>query len=200
MRDKIIKAARNLMSHEGMEGVSIRKIAGLIEYSPAIVYHYFINKEEIIETIISEDYGRILKALSSLQTHGKTPEEKLRESAAGYISLAVQMGDSYKNMMQNGSSAVLAHTSVLQQGAAKERPSIAMLCEVLREFPSLSNRSEAELESAAQAVWSLVFGLTMRFIVENTEERQRQRLTEQAVDLIVRALEDGNPYGAGQSS
>ncbi|HEX2924955.1 MAG TPA: TetR/AcrR family transcriptional regulator [Ruminiclostridium sp.] len=194
MQDKILQAARKLMSIEGEQGVSIRKIAGMIEYSPANIYHYFKNKDEIIERIMSDDYRMIMHALSSLQTKEKTPEEKLRESAASYISLAVEMGDSYKNMMKNSSPSVLAHTSVLYKGAAAERPSIAMLCAVLREFPALSGSSEAELEAAAQVIWSVAFGLSMRFIVEKVEEQQRMNLINWAIDLIVRSLESDNEH------
>ena len=49
MRAEIIKAAREIIGNEGVDKVSIRKIAAKIEYSPAIIYHYFGNKEEIIE-------------------------------------------------------------------------------------------------------------------------------------------------------
>lgn len=194
IRNKILQAARKLMSAEGAEGVSIRKIAEMIEYSPSNIYHYFKNKEDIIEKIISDDYGMILKALSTLKTKGKTPKEKMRESAASYISLAVEMGDSYKNMMQNSSPAVLAHTAVLHKGAAAERPSIAMLCKVLHEFSALSNSSDAELEAVAQVIWSIAFGLSMRFIVENVEEQQRLCLVNQAIELIVRSLESNSEH------
>ncbi len=194
MQDKILQAARKLMSDEGTLGVSIRKIASMIEYSPANIYHYFKNKDEIIEKIISDDYRMIMQALSALQTKEKTPVEKLRESAVSYISLAVEMGESYKNMMQNSSPSILAHTSVLHKGAAAERPFIAMLCGALREFPTLSDSSDADLETAAQVIWSIAFGLSMRFIVEKVEEQQRMKLINRAIDLIVRSLESDHEY------
>jgi AcrR family transcriptional regulator len=53
MREDILKAARKLMNSEGVENISVRKIAGMIEYSPAIIYHYFKNKEEIIGKMIA---------------------------------------------------------------------------------------------------------------------------------------------------
>jgi AcrR family transcriptional regulator len=52
MREDILNAAREIVSSSGVDGISIRKIAGMIEYSRTIIYHYFKNKEEIIEILI----------------------------------------------------------------------------------------------------------------------------------------------------
>lgn len=193
MRAKILNAARKIVCSLGTEGISIRKIADMIEYSPAIIYHYFKNKEEIMERLIEEDYRKILEALSSFQAQDKTPEERLRESSKNFIELAVAMGDTYKSMMLNNSPPVLAHTSVLQKGASAERPAIAMLCGTLRELPGFGAMDDARVELTAQVIWSTAFGLALRLIVEKVDEAQRQRLIDYAADFVLRAL--NNPAG-----
>lgn len=194
MREEILKAAREIIACEGVENVSIRKIAGKIEYSPAIIYHYFSNKEEIIEKLIEENYAEIVKSLSSLQSEGKTPAEKLSESARNFILLAAKMGSVYQSMMLNNSPAILAHTSVLQKGAAAERPAIAALCKILREFPTLTDCDDSEIEGTAQIIWSTAFGLALRLNVENVDEEQRLRLIDRAVKLILWAVENNSPH------
>jgi AcrR family transcriptional regulator len=190
MRETILTAAREIVSSSGVDGISIRKIAGMIEYSPAIIYHYFKNKEEIVEILIEENYRKILTALSSFNTSDKTPEEKLRESSKSFIMLAVQMGDAYKSIMLNDSETVLAHTSVLQRGAAYERPAIAMLCKALRELPGFNEKADTQVELTAQIIWSLAFGLSLRLIVEQVDDVQRQRLIEHTADFILSALKN----------
>ena len=190
MREDILNAAREIVSNSGVDGISIRKIAGMIEYSPAIIYHYFKNKEEIVEKLIEENYRKILGALSSLKSCKKTPEEKLKESSKNFIMLAVQMGDTYKSMMLNDSATVLAHTSVLQRGAACERPAIAMLCEALRELPSFTEKDDAQVELTAQIIWSLAFGLSLRLIVEQVDDAQRRRLIDHTADFVLFALKN----------
>lgn len=188
MREKILNAAREIVKSDGLESISIRKIAEIIEYSPAIIYHYFKNKEEIIEKLIEESYSKILKSLSSLKTGDGTAEEKLRESCKSFITLAVQMGDSYKSVMLNDSPTVLSQTSVLQRGAAHERPAISMLCAALREFPDFSGEDDVQIELTAQIIWSAAFGLALRLIIEHIDESQRQRLIEKTADFILSAL------------
>lgn len=190
MRETILNAAREIVNNSGVDGISIRKIAGMIEYSPAIIYHYFKNKEEIIEILIEENYHKILAALSSFNTSDKTPEEKLRESSKSFIMLAVQMEDAYKSIMLNNSETVLTHTSVLQQGAAYERPVIAMLCRALRELPGFNEKTDNQVELTAQIIWSLAFGLSLRLIVEQVDDVQQQRLIEHTADFILSALKN----------
>jgi AcrR family transcriptional regulator len=190
MRETILNAAREIVSSSGVDGISIRKIAGMIEYSPAIIYHYFKNKEEIIEILIEENYHKILAALSSFNTSDITPAEKLRESSKSFIMLAVQMEDAYKSIMLNNSETVLTHTSVLQRGAAYERPAIAMLCRVLRELPGFNEKTDTQVELTAQIIWSLAFGLSLRLIVEQVDDVQRQRLIEHTADFILSALKN----------
>lgn len=197
MREDILNAAREIISHSGADGISIRKIAGMIDYSPAIIYHYFKNKEEIIGILMEENYRRILAALSPLQTSGKSPEERLKESIKSFMMLAVEMGDAYKSIMLNSSPAVLGHTSVLQQGSAYERPAISMVCGVLRELPGWTGSTDAQVELTAQTIWSLAFGLALRVIVEQVDEVQRQRLIDHAADFVLQALRkpDGQHKG-----
>ncbi len=190
MRETILNAAREIVNNSGVDGISIRKIAGMIEYSPAIIYHYFKNKEEIVEILIEENYHKILAALSSFNTSDKTPEEKLRESSKSFIMLAVQMEDAYKSIMLNNSETVLAHTSVLQRGAAYERPAIAMLCRALRELPGFNEKTDNQVELTAQIIWSLAFGLSLRLIIEQVDDVQRQRLIDHTADFILSALKN----------
>lgn len=190
MREDILKAAREIMSREGMERISIRKIAGMIEYSPTIIYRYFKNKEEIVEKLIEENYRKILKALSLLNSHEKTPEEKLRISAKSFIEAAVKMGDVYKSTMLNESPTVLSHTSVLQRGAASERPAIAMLCGVLRELPGFAEKDDCKVELTAQVIWATSFGLSLRLIIEKVDKVQRGRLIDRAAEFVLSALKN----------
>ncbi|MFA9378958.1 MAG: TetR/AcrR family transcriptional regulator [Lachnotalea sp.] len=190
MREDILNAARKLVASSGLDGISIRKIAGMIEYSPAIIYHYFKNKEEIVEILMEESYRKILETLSLSDTCEKTPEEKLTESSKRFIMLVVQMGDMYKSIMLNDSATVLAHTSVLQRGAACERPAIGILCETLRKLPGYKEKADDQVEMTAQIIWALAFGLSLRLIVEQVDDAQRQRLIDHTADFVLSALKN----------
>jgi AcrR family transcriptional regulator len=56
IRRSILDAARQLFVREGFADVSIRRIAELIEYSPAAIYNYFTNKDEIFASLAKEGF------------------------------------------------------------------------------------------------------------------------------------------------
>ena len=56
VRRAILDAARDLFVREGFEQVSIRKIAELVEYSPAAIYGYFPSKDDIFFALAEEGF------------------------------------------------------------------------------------------------------------------------------------------------
>jgi AcrR family transcriptional regulator len=199
MREDIVNAAREILNKNGLDAISIRKIAEMIEYSPAIIYHYFKNKDEIIETLIANEYRRIVGCLAVSDDKEMSPEQRLKESAKNFVMLAVELGDSYQSIMLNKSPSILAKTSVLQKGAAAERPAVSMLCETIRRFPDFADKDSEQVELTAQIIWSAAFGLALRLTVENVDAAQRQRLVEFLTEFVLAALKNLKQKGENQN-
>ena len=85
MRELILKAASNIISDEGLDKLSIRKIAKKIKYSPSILYHYFNDKEEILNNVMKRGYKKIISAVSSAELKDTSPEERLVQMTKNYI-------------------------------------------------------------------------------------------------------------------
>jgi AcrR family transcriptional regulator len=72
VRRSILDAARDLFVREGYERVSMRKIAEMVEYSPAAIYGYFPSKDDIFFALAEEGFRLLsgdaghLHALESL--------------------------------------------------------------------------------------------------------------------------------------
>lgn len=187
-RELILTAAKEIIEKEGIDKLSIRKIANKIEYSPAIIYHYFKDKEEVIQYIMAESYKRIVKTLASLQNQEGEAATKLKSSLRKYIELALQMSEEYKTIMLNDSPSILQYTSVLFKGASKERQAIKILCDHLKEN-NLKSYDDDFIELTAQAVWSSVFGLIIRLLIErDIDEEQKHKLIDHTIEFIFNAL------------
>ncbi len=50
-RQSILEAAQAILSEGGVEGLSMRALAEKVDYSPAALYKYFANKDEIIDAL-----------------------------------------------------------------------------------------------------------------------------------------------------
>ncbi|HBN85523.1 MAG TPA: TetR/AcrR family transcriptional regulator, partial [Clostridiales bacterium] len=95
MKEKILSAASAIVREEGYENLSIRKIANKIEYSPTIIYHYFVDKDEIIYYLMQRGYRKIVQAITCANSTSDTPEGHLKDMTRNYIDVALKMPDEY---------------------------------------------------------------------------------------------------------
>ena len=66
MRDMILQSAHKLFIDRGFEEVSIRNIAEAIEYSPATIYLYFKDKNDIFYALHTEAFKKFNAYMSDL--------------------------------------------------------------------------------------------------------------------------------------
>jgi AcrR family transcriptional regulator len=57
--------ARQLMAEEGTAGISIRGIAKAMDVTPPAIYHYFASLDDLITTLIAEDFNGLADALEA---------------------------------------------------------------------------------------------------------------------------------------
>ena len=96
-RDKILDAARELFVTEGYEGVSMRKVAEKIEYSPTAIYVHFADKEELFRELCHRDYAALAQVFQSSMISTE-PIERLKQIGAIYIDFGTRYPNHYKFM------------------------------------------------------------------------------------------------------
>src|SRR5271166_2074578 len=96
-RDKILDAARELFVTEGYEGVSMRKVADKIEYSPTAIYVHFADKNELFRELCHQDYSRLAEVFQS-SVMLTDPIERLKQIGAIYIDFGTRYPNHYKFM------------------------------------------------------------------------------------------------------
>lgn len=97
VRDKILDAARELFITEGYDGVSMRKVAEKIEYSPTAIYLHFADKEELFHELCQEDFARLAEVFQSAAMP-TDPVERLRFIGRTYIDFGIHYPNHYKLM------------------------------------------------------------------------------------------------------
>jgi AcrR family transcriptional regulator len=88
IRRAILNAARELFVSEGYRNVSMRKIAERIEYSPAAIYSYFENKDDIFFALAEEGFRLLFTPLPSHQTGNLGPLERVRQMVWHYYEFS----------------------------------------------------------------------------------------------------------------
>jgi AcrR family transcriptional regulator len=97
LRDKILDAARELFITDGYEGVSMRKVADKIQYSPTAIYIHFADKEQLFRELCHEDFARLAEAFQHL-AQISDPLERLAQIGRAYAEFGRQYPNHYKLM------------------------------------------------------------------------------------------------------
>lgn len=97
MKQRIIAAAMEMFLTEGYERTSIRNIADKIEYSPATIYLYYKDKDELLYEVQHEAFnklGQYFAELISIQD----PLKRLEAICRRYIQFSVDNPELYDLM------------------------------------------------------------------------------------------------------
>ena len=113
-REKILDAARELFINEGYDGVSMRKVAEKIEYSPTAIYGYFADKEDLFLQLCHEDFHRLAESFIQL-ANVRDPIERLREIGRAYLEFGVRNPNHYRMMFMT------AHPGVIDSPEKEQR-------------------------------------------------------------------------------
>jgi AcrR family transcriptional regulator len=97
VREKILDAARELFVECGFEGVTMRKVAERIEYSPTTIYLHFADKETLFRELCRADFAQLSESFQKLALI-PDPLQRLRGCALAYIQFAVDHPNHYRLM------------------------------------------------------------------------------------------------------
>ena len=189
IRKKILDVARDIISKEGIQGLSIRKITNTIDYSPAIIYHYFKDKNEIVETLTSEVYRRILASIGSVKKNENEPEKEIKEAFINYIKAALAYPEEYKSFMLNDDLSLIKMTSLLHKGICENSKTLQVLCSSIKRGIEKGRFVPCDPELTAQILWTSTFGLIIKLIIEkDIPEDQLNRLIEHHFTVLFNGL------------
>ncbi len=102
VRDLIVAAAQKIFLREGRDGVSMRKIAREMEYSPTTIYHHFRDKGALLRCLLESYYEKLRDRMREIdrRTAGADgPEAALaavRECMRAYVELGLENPSYYR--------------------------------------------------------------------------------------------------------
>lgn len=97
MRRLIISVAMDMFIKDGYEKTSIRNIAEKIEYSPATIYLYYKDKDELLYEVQHEAFEQLHEYLMT-HTNATDPMERLQQLLKAYIEYGINNPDLYDLM------------------------------------------------------------------------------------------------------
>ncbi len=190
LRTLILETAKKIVVEEGLNGLSIRKITTQMDYSPGIIYHYFKDKNAIVDALVFEGYMSIVKGISSVEPpEPANPELHIRHVMKRYVEIALEQRAIYRLFLLSDSPEILKHTTVLQKGISGTSLSMGLLTEQLRQGMATGIFKVGDPELTAQVLWSAVYGLVMKLIIESdVPSEQQEALINTQLDILLSGL------------
>ena len=189
LREKILDAARELFISEGYEGVSMRKVAQKIEYSPTAIYAYFADKEDLFHQLCHEDFARLAEVFQNL-TKIASPLERLKQIGRTYAEFGRRYPNHYKLMFMTPHPPQTLDQSDREIKGNPERDAYAFLKRTIAEAMAggylLPELEDAELIS--QTLWAAVHGAISLDIAKCNDQWVEWRPFELRIETILEAM------------
>jgi AcrR family transcriptional regulator len=192
-REKILDAARELFVTEGYEGVSMRKVAEKIEYSPTAIYVHFADKEELFRELCHQDYARLAEVFQS-SVISADPIERLKQIGAIYIDFGMRYPNHYKFMFMTPHPQHELDEVDREMMGNPERDAYAFLKWAVQEAIDAGSFREdvRDAELVSETLWASVHGVISLEIAKGSDAWVDWRPIEDRAqfmsDLTLRAL------------
>jgi AcrR family transcriptional regulator len=184
-RRAILDASETLLVEGGRERLSMRRLAEACGYTAPTIYHYFEDKQGVIDALLEERFARLLRTLRRVPS-SEDPLDRLRQLALAFIRFGLRNPTHYRLFMTPRAS-----------GDGQARPPSAEKCLALLEevMSSLEGDRRLRVENrgvALQTVWAAVHGL-ISLRTGRPDRKWARDLPEVAIDVVLRGLVTQQP-------
>lgn len=103
VRERIVEAARDIVSEEGLDALSMRALGVRIGHSPGTIYQYFQDKDELLRSVMTEGFRRLgetTEAELAKVSDGARPLERYAALGRGYARFALENTGYFRSMFK----------------------------------------------------------------------------------------------------
>jgi len=191
MKQRIIDAAIQMFLEEGYEKTSIRNIADKIEYSPATIYLYYKDKDELLYDVQGQAFEKLDQAFRENAT-ATDPFRKLEQIMYTYIRFGKNNPELYDLMF-----IIRAPMNVMKEKELWDNghDSFGFLVGCISECIEKKLIRYDNAMIAALSVWSMGHGLVSldlrcRFKVMEMDEEAINMAIEKSIQEYIRLIKN----------
>jgi len=178
-RRAILDATEAILLEDGEELLSIRKLALRCGYTAPTIYHYFHDKDGLIDALLEERFSRLLQRVRRVEL-GPDPVANLRELARAFLRFAASNTTFYRVMIRG--SADGGERKIQAAEATRE-----IMAGPLVELHEAGRLWSPDVEAAQQALWAVLHGV-IALRLGNPKYAWSKNLTEVALEAVLRWL------------
>ena len=156
LKNALVRAGVEILSEEGVEGLSLRKVAGRTGVSHNAPYFHFPDKQSLIAAISTEGFRQLYTELDqAASAFPDDPRRQLQEAAWAYVRFAMDHQDTFKLMF----SGVLEKEKEYPAFVEISLKTFQRVVEIVRACQAADVLRPGSPELVAVAVWGQVHGI-----------------------------------------
>ena len=189
LREEILDAARQIFVTEGYDGVSMRRVAEKIEYSPTTIYLYFKDKSDLMYEICQETFAKLRRSLEAIQQEGGDPLSQLRRGLRAYVDFGLKHPQHYI------ATFIMPHERPNEKDLARHHASDS---EGMKAFGFLragvqaavdANQIQGDVDTITRGLWATIYGITSLLIVQpDFPWGDRNKVIDFTIDSLLAGL------------
>ena len=162
VRQAILDAARVLFAEEGYAGLSMRRLAASIGYTPRTIYLYFADKDDLLSELIEEDVGRLVEQLEAAIAREPDPGRRLDAAALAYVAFGRNNPHAYEAIFMMRQHPLTREAATIKQHVQGRRL-LETLTRVVRESDRVP--SGLDLQVVVQALRCALHGVASLLVL-----------------------------------
>jgi AcrR family transcriptional regulator len=161
LRQSLLSIAADMIAENGIESLSLRKLAEKVGVSRTAAYHYFQDKNDLLCAIAANGFRRWQSSLDKLSADHLTDGERFEQYILGYISFATANPEEYELMFGRCIWKQSKCTPELQEISRKTFQHQVDLIEYWQSTGLVAGDNPLRI---AQIIWGTLHGITKLFI------------------------------------
>jgi AcrR family transcriptional regulator len=193
LRTRIVESARDIISEQGLDALSMRAIAERIEYSPATIYLYFRDKNELLGDVVHAGFellGQYIEVEMSGLGADPSPTEQHRALGRAYARFALENTAYFRVMFELPTVPQIVcegKSATLEEAQEPERRDL--LVQTIQRAMDAGLYQIRDARTGAMIAWGLVHGLTSLYLTGHLEmgvgsQEEFLELVETAMDSL----------------
>jgi AcrR family transcriptional regulator len=163
LRARIVEAARDIVTEEGLDALSMRALGTRVGYSPATIYLHFQDKDELLRSVMEEGFARLAATVAEETARlgpDASPLDHLACSARGYARFGLENTGYFRAMFEVPGVPSVTCCPTPRLGRVSREDSLALLRRAAEE----GELTRADPDRAAVVGWGLIHGLTSLYL------------------------------------
>ena len=161
LRQTLLLAAAEMISENGIESLSLRKLAEMVGVSRTAAYHYFQDKNDLLCAIAANGFRRWQMSLNQLESNSLPERDKFEQYILGYIAFATNNPEEYELMFGR---CIWKQSKCTQELQDISHATFQHQVEMIAHWQSTGLVIGDNSLRSAQIIWGTLHGIAKLFI------------------------------------